>query len=59
MKRLLAAALLIATPAAAQYPDRPIRFIVPQAAGSATDNVVRLLAPEMAKQLNQHAGQTS
>jgi tripartite-type tricarboxylate transporter receptor subunit TctC len=53
MKRLLAAALLLATPAAAQYPDRPIRFIVPQAAGSATDNVVRLLAPEMAKQLNQ------
>ena len=53
MKRLLAAALLIAAPAAAQYPDRPIRFIVPQAAGSATDNVVRLLAPEMAKQLNQ------
>ena len=53
MRRLLAAALLAATPAAAQYPDRPIRFIVPQAAGSATDNVVRLLAPEMAKQLNQ------
>jgi tripartite-type tricarboxylate transporter receptor subunit TctC len=53
LKRLLAAALLVATPAAAQYPDRPIRFIVPQAAGSATDNVVRLLAPEMAKQLNQ------
>ena len=53
MKRLLAAALLLATPVAAQYPDRPIRFIVPQAAGSATDNVVRLLAPEMAKQLNQ------
>ena len=53
MRRLLAAALLVATPAAAQYPDRPIRFIVPQAAGSATDNVVRLLAPEMAKQLNQ------
>ena len=53
MRRLLAAALLLATPAAAQYPDRPIRFIVPQAAGSATENVVRLLAPEMAKQLNQ------
>jgi len=53
LKRLLAAALLVAAPAAAQYPDRPIRFIVPQAAGSATDNVVRLLAPEMAKQLNQ------
>jgi len=53
LKRLLAAVLLVAAPAAAQYPDRPIRFIVPQAAGSATDNVVRLLAPEMAKQLNQ------
>ena len=54
MKRLLGvAALLVATSATAQYPDRPIRFIVPQAAGSATDNVVRLLAPEMAKQLNQ------
>ena len=53
MKRLLASALLAATAAGAQYPERPIRFIVPQAAGSATDNVVRLLAPEMAKQLNQ------
>jgi len=51
MRRAFAAALLLATPALAQYPDRPIKFIVPQAAGSATDNVVRLLAPEMAKQL--------
>ncbi|HEX5611506.1 MAG TPA: tripartite tricarboxylate transporter substrate binding protein [Burkholderiales bacterium] len=55
MKRLLALAFaaLLSTAAAAQYPDRPIRFIVPQAAGSATDNVARLLAPEMAKQLGQ------
>jgi tripartite-type tricarboxylate transporter receptor subunit TctC len=55
MKRLvaLAFAALLSTAAAAQYPDRPIRFIVPQAAGSATDNVARLLAPEMAKQLGQ------
>jgi tripartite-type tricarboxylate transporter receptor subunit TctC len=53
VKCLLASALLVATAAGAQYPERPIRFIVPQAAGSATDNVVRLLAPEMAKQLNQ------
>ena len=55
MKRAAAAALALLAwaSALAQYPERPIRFIVPQAAGSATDNVVRLLAPEMAKQLNQ------
>ena len=39
--------------AAAQYPERPLRFIVPQAAGSATDNVARVVAPEMAKQLGE------
>jgi len=53
VKRAAAIALLVAAPALAQYPERPIKFIVPQAAGSATDNVVRLLAPEMAKQLGQ------
>jgi len=53
--RFLAAAgsLLLACGAGAQYPDRPIRFIVPQAPGSATDTVARILAPEMAKQLSQ------
>jgi tripartite-type tricarboxylate transporter receptor subunit TctC len=40
--------------AAAQYPERPIRLVVPQAAGSATDNVARTLAPELAKQLGQN-----
>jgi tripartite-type tricarboxylate transporter receptor subunit TctC len=39
--------------AAAQYPDRPIRFVVPQAAGSATDTVARILAPEMSRPLGQ------
>ena len=53
MRRAAAIAFLVAAPALAQYPDRPIKFIVPQAAGSATDNVVRLLAPEMAKVLGQ------
>ena len=54
MKVLAALGLwVIATAALAQYPDRPIRFIVPQAAGSATDTVSRILAPEMAKQLGQ------
>ena len=53
--RFLAAvgSLLLACGAGAQYPDRPIRFIVPQAPGSATDTVARILAPEMAKQLGQ------
>ena len=39
--------------AAGQYPDHPVRLIVPQAAGSATDNVARLLAAEMARPLGQ------
>jgi tripartite-type tricarboxylate transporter receptor subunit TctC len=33
--------------ARAEYPERPIRFIVPQAAGSATDTVARILAAEL------------
>jgi len=37
-----------------RYPDRPIRLVVPQAAGSATDNVSRTLAPELSKQLGQN-----
>ena len=37
----------------AQYPNRPIRLIVPQAAGSASDNVARLVAVELVRQLGQ------
>jgi tripartite-type tricarboxylate transporter receptor subunit TctC len=44
---------VLATPAAAEFPDRPIRLVVPQAAGSATDNIARVIAPEMAKILGQ------
>ena len=54
MKRL--ATLLLAGAAAcaaAQYSDRPLRFVVPQAAGSATDTVARILAPELARVLAQ------
>jgi len=41
------------TAAAADYPDRPIRFIVPQAPGSNTDLYARLLGAEMGKTLGQ------
>ena len=40
-------------PARAEYPDKPIRLIVPQAPGSATDTVARILASELGPQLNQ------
>ena len=32
---------------------RPIRLIVPQAAGSASDTVARLVAAELVRQMNQ------
>jgi tripartite-type tricarboxylate transporter receptor subunit TctC len=41
-------------PAFAEYPDHPIRLIVPQAAGSATDTVARILAAELGPQLGQN-----
>ena len=44
---------VFSTGVAAQYPDRPIKLIVPQAAGSATDNVARALAAELSKELGQ------
>lgn len=48
-----ALAVGVATDAPAQFPDKPIRLIVPQAAGSATDNIGRLYATELGKILNQ------
>jgi tripartite-type tricarboxylate transporter receptor subunit TctC len=55
VRGLLAALLAGAAPGAAaqQFPDRPLKLIVPQAAGSATDNVARLLAAELARPLGQ------
>lgn len=55
MRRLAALLfLVIATlPAAAEYPDKPIRLIVPQAPGSATDTLARILGSELAKEIGQ------
>jgi len=46
-------ALLFTTAAPAQYPDRPIRFIVPFSAGSGTDIVARTMGEAMSKGLGQ------
>ena len=55
--RLLTALALcfgLAPAAIAQsYPERPIRVITPYTAGSAGDNIMRLLAPKMEEQLGQ------
>jgi tripartite-type tricarboxylate transporter receptor subunit TctC len=57
MKRMLltAAAVLFATAAAAEYPEKPITIIVPFAAGGPTDKVARDLAEAIRKPLG---GQT-
>lgn len=55
-RRLLALAIgaAFATGAVAQqYPDRPIKLVVPWAAGGDTDNIFRPFAPVFQKQLGQ------
>jgi tripartite-type tricarboxylate transporter receptor subunit TctC len=55
MKRilLLAAALLVAVPSFAQYPNKPIRIVVPFPAGSATDTVARILGQSVSAAVGQ------
>ena len=45
------AAWALPSAARAEFPDKPIHLIVPQAAGSATDTVARILANELGPQL--------
>ena len=55
MKRLmlLAAACLIAAPSFAQYPNKPIRVVVPFPAGSATDTITRILGQSVSAAIGQ------
>ncbi len=49
----LLALALVGTPAAAQYPNKPITVIVPFAAGGPTDVVTRLVGDHMSRTLGQ------
>ena len=50
---LLVCGALAACAVAADYPDRPIRYIVPSAAGGGADISARLLTAELAAQMGQ------
>jgi len=54
-RRLAAAALTVAcaTPVLAQYPDKPIRFVVPFVAGSSTDLLARAIGQGITQQTQQ------
>ena len=47
------AALILANTAMANYPERPLRYIVPQAAGSASDTSARIIGFELTRILGQ------
>ncbi|RVT81552.1 tripartite tricarboxylate transporter substrate binding protein [Rhodobacteraceae bacterium CCMM004] len=55
MKRILTAVALslLATPALADYPERPITLIVPWSAGGGTDAVGRMIAEGLSQELGQ------
>ena len=50
---LYAAVLLLPTPALAQFPDKPVKLIATQGAGSSTDLHARLIATGLAPRLGQ------
>jgi tripartite-type tricarboxylate transporter receptor subunit TctC len=47
------AALLIASPTSAAYPERPIRLVVPFSVGGTTDVIARVVAAKMSESLGQ------
>jgi tripartite-type tricarboxylate transporter receptor subunit TctC len=56
-RRFLLAACVGAAPLLAadlsKYPERPIRLIVPQAPGSSSDTIARIVATELSRQIGQ------
>ena len=50
---LIAASLVAATAMAQDYPSKPITFVVPFAAGSATDQIARAIGQSVAEQSKQ------
>jgi tripartite-type tricarboxylate transporter receptor subunit TctC len=50
-----ASVLLLAEPAAAEYPERPIAMIVAYPAGGSTDQTARLLATFLQPELGENA----
>jgi tripartite-type tricarboxylate transporter receptor subunit TctC len=49
----VAAASIAASPARAEWPDRPIKMVVPFSAGSSSDTIGRLIAAKMGERLGQ------
>ena len=52
MRFLLCALLAVATSAAAAYPEKPIRFLIPSAPGGSPDVLMRILLQQVSVQLN-------
>jgi len=50
---LVAASIAHAQSGAENYPNRPLRLIIPQAAGGATDIFIRTIVPKLSETLNQ------
>ena len=53
MVRLFLLAALVCASAWAQYPARPIRLLVPNPPGGATDSLARIVGPKLAEALGQ------
>jgi tripartite-type tricarboxylate transporter receptor subunit TctC len=53
--RIVFCALVVLVPAtaAAEYPDRPVRLVVPFPAGGGADNLARMIMPRVAEALGQ------